>query len=129
MKSFGRKEVKSDSANRTCWIYGFLFEISQDTDRSCRQLIVLLCLVEAFYVVDTKRGRMFFGKFCEVVKRFAEKVITGNDQKIVFVDIPGAKNKMDVTYRSTLIRVGGGTVVDDSEIGFVVRRSVGVGPR
>ena len=84
-------------------------------------MIVLLCQVEAFYVVDTKSGRMFFGKFCEVVKRFAEKVITGNDQKIVFVDIPGAKDKMDVTYRSTLIRVGGGTVVDDIELGFVVR--------
>src|SRR5271165_6136391 len=120
MKSFGRKVVKSDSANRTRWIQGFLFEISQDTDWVCRQLIVLLCLVEASYIVDTKGGRMFFGKFCEVVKRFAEKVITGNDQKIAFVDIPGAKNKMDVTYRSAFIRLGGGTVVDDREIGFVV---------
>src|SRR6266481_5599483 len=118
MKSFGRIVVECDSANRTRWINGFLFEISQDTDRSCRQLIVLLCLVEAFYVVDTEGGRMFFGKLREVVKRFAEKVITGNDEKIVFVNIPGAKNKMDVAYRSTLIRFGGGTVVDDSEIGL-----------
>src|SRR5260370_29883824 len=121
MKSFGRIVVESDSANRARWINGFLFEISQDTDRSCRQLVVLLCLVEAFYVVDTKGGRMFFGKLCEVAKRFAEKVITGNDEKIVLVNIPGAKNKMDVAYRSTLVHVGGGTVVDDRKIGLVVR--------
>ena len=62
---------------------------------------------------------MFFRKFREVVKRFAEKVITSDDEKIVFVDIPGPESKMDIANRSTLIRIGCGAVVDDSEIGLV----------
>src|SRR5215469_1164499 len=129
MNGFGLVVVEGNSADRTGRVGRFLFKFGQNAHRVCCQLIVLLCLIEAFYVIDAEGGRALGSEFREIGERFAEKVITGNDEKIVFGQVSCWNNKVDVADRSALVCIRGGPVVDDVEIRLVVRGSVCPGPR